>query len=65
MPFIVSVPMTNDKRMFFRRSEDGAMIPVVDRSKATRFDEAQADAIAAEHNRYTLDEEAIVEGAKS
>ena len=64
MPFILSKQFHPRGKLFFVRDEDCDLIPTPVRDKATRMDEVQADALAADHNRYS-ETEMIVEGAKS
>ena len=66
MPFIVSREQPNGK-LFIKRAALGNETFdywIASRDKATRFEEGEADAIAAGINQYSSTE-ALVEGAKA
>lgn len=64
MPFLVTRPQHHGGKLYIERAADGESYWVPGRAKATRFDEAKADAIAAEINRYAS-VECQVEGVKA
>jgi hypothetical protein len=62
MPFIVAIPISERGKLYLRRDGED-LIPTPSRARAHRFDEAEADAVAAQYNRYASIE-AEVEGAR-
>lgn len=64
MPFIIAIQASERCRLFLRRDGED-LIPTVQRARAAPFDDAdEADAIAAQINRYAS-VEFQVEGASS
>ena len=65
MPFILSKQFHHRGKLYFMRYTDGDLIPTPSRDNATRFaDDAQADALAEEHNKYS-ETEMLVEGVQA
>lgn len=62
MPFIVSTSIAPSK-LYARVDSDGDVLWQSNKARATRLDEAEADALAASINQYASTE-ALVEGAK-
>lgn len=62
MPFLVSREQP-DGKLYLQRQSDGELFWQPSKDKATRFEEPQADAIAADINRYASTE-ATVEGVR-
>ena len=65
MPFILSKQFHHRGKLYFMHYTDGDLIPTPSRDNATRFaDDAQADALAEEHNKYS-ETEMLVEGVQA
>lgn len=55
MPFIVIRKQSDKSKLYIRRDPDGEVLWDARRRVATLFSETEADAVAAEINRYTPD----------
>jgi hypothetical protein len=61
MPFTVTTPNGSSGKLYAERLADGDMLWRPNKAKATPFTEGEADALAADINRYASTE-ATVEG---
>lgn len=63
MPFIITREQPHGSKLYIQCQGDGEMFWHPNKDKATRFEETEADAGAAEINKYASTE-AVVEGAR-